>query len=314
VGILETNLSHLHTEQLSRIYDNLDMSSTLEILHMMNEADKTVPRAIGEALPMVEQAINLIVEKLQKGGRLFYVGAGTSGRLGILDASECPPTFNTPPSLVHGIIAGGSQAVFESVEEAEDQPLFAISDLKNTNFTSVDVVVGIAASGRTPYVVGALQYAKKIGAGCISLSCNPHAVISSIADVAIEVDTGPEVLMGSTRLKAGTAQKLVLNMLSTVTMIRLGKTYRNLMVDLQCTNEKLLERSKRIIMLATNIDYDEATKALDEGGGRVKTAILMVQKGVDKATAESLLQKAHGFLRNALGEAIPSEEGEEFGI
>lgn len=274
---------------------------------MMNEADKTVPLAVEKVLPVTRQAVDLIVERLQGGGRMLYVGAGTSGRLGILDAAECPPTFNTPPSLVHALIAGGHQAVFESVEEAEDQPSFAVEDLKQIGLSSADAVLGIAASGRTPYVVGALEYAKQMGAASIALTCNPNAIISRYADVAIEVDTGPEVLMGSTRLKAGTAQKLVLNMISTATMVRLGKAYHNLMVDLQCTNEKLVERSKRIIMLATDITYEQAAKALDAAGGRVKTAILMVQKGVDKVTAEALLQDADGFLRYALGEANPAE-------
>jgi N-acetylmuramic acid 6-phosphate etherase len=305
VGDLKSILANLHTEQPNPAYDNLDVSSTREILQMMNEAEKSVPEAVAKVLPDIERAVELTVRQLQSGGRLIYVGAGTSGRLGVLDASECPPTFNTPPTLVRALIAGGTQAVFESVEEAEDQPLAAAADLQGIGLTAKDVVVGIAASGRTPYVIGALEYANQVGAATIALSCNPNAVISSLATVAIEVDTGPEVLMGSTRLKAGTAQKQVLNMISTATMVRLGKVYRNLMVDLQCSNEKLLERSRRIIMLATGVSYDEAAKALEAAGGRVKTAILMIRKGIDRAAAEALLNEAGGFLRYALGEAVP---------
>ncbi|CAM3779848.1 N-acetylmuramic acid 6-phosphate etherase [Alicyclobacillus pomorum] len=305
---LDVIWTELLTEQPNPDTPDLDSFSALDIVTKMNEFDRSVPDAVGKVLPTVAQAINCIVDKLKEGGRLFYVGAGTSGRLGILDAAECPPTFNTPPDLVQAVIAGGTGAIFQALEHAEDHPEFGAADLRDGGVCGADVVVGIAASGRTPYVIGALQYARSVGAATISLACNVNARVSQYADIAIEVNTGPEILMGSTRLKAGTAQKLVLNMLSTGTMIRLGKVYRNLMVDVKATNEKLVERSKRIIMLATGVPYDVAARALSDAEGHVKLAIIMLQKQVDKPTARSLLDRADGFLRKALqADAHPRE-------
>lgn len=292
----------LQTEQSHPRYSCLDVSSTRELLWMMNEADLTVPMAVEKALPSIEQAVEMIVERLKRGGRLFYIGAGTSGRLGVLDAAECPPTFSTPPGQVVGLIAGGRDAMFEAVEEAEDNSQLAPLDLEGFNLTKDDVVVGISASGRTPYVIGGLNYAQSIGSATIGLSCNTKSEVSQYADVPIEVETGPEVLSGSTRLKAGTAEKLVLNMLSTASMFRLGKVYHNLMVDMKVTNEKLLERAKRIVMVSADVDYVAAEKALEAADGHVKRAILMVKKSVDKAVADKLLDEANGFLRIALGE------------
>ncbi len=287
----------LTTEQPDKNYENLDTSTSLEIATMMNQADKAVPEAVAKSLPQIAKAIDLITERLKKGGRLFYTGAGTSGRLGILDAAECPPTFGTDPEFVQAIIAGGDKALYKAVEGAEDSFELGEEELKEHGLQSQDVVVGIAASGRTPYVIGALTYARASGAATISLACNAEAKISSIADVAIEVITGSEVLMGSTRLKAGTAQKLVLNMLSTGSMVKLGKIYRNLMVDLTASNEKLVERSKRIITFATGVSYDEAAQALMEANGHVKTAIVMIKRKVDALSAQNLLEQSEGFLR-----------------
>jgi N-acetylmuramic acid 6-phosphate etherase len=292
----------LQTEQVHPKYDRLDISSTSEILQMMNEADHTVPAAVAKVIPEITRAVELIVDSLRQGGRLFYIGAGTSGRLGVLDAAECPPTFSTSPALVQGLIAGGHKAMFEAVEGAEDNAFSAQEDLAAVHLAAKDVVVGITASGRTPYVIGGLSYARTIGASTISISCNPGSKVSTYADVAIEVHTGPEVLSGSTRLKAGTAEKLVLNMLSTASMVRLGKAYRNLMVDLRVTNEKLLERAKRMVMVAAGVDYTTAERTLEEANGHVKTAILMARKGVDKTSADQMLAEANGFLRYALGE------------
>ncbi len=294
--------NHLDTEQSNPRYNQLDISSTEQILALMNEADEGVPLAVARALPDVARAVDLIVGRLRRGGRLVYMGAGTSGRLGVLDAAECPPTFSTSTNVVVGLIAGGREAMFEAAEEVEDHPLSAHADLAALGLSNLDVVVGVTASGRTPYVLGGLGYARKLGAGTVAVSCNLGAMVSQEAEIAIEIDTGPEVLMGSTRLKAGTAEKLVLNMLSTASMVRLGKAYHNLMVDLKVTNEKLTERAKRIIMMATGVTYSDAASALAAAEGHVKMAILMVKRQVDAATAEQLLQEANGFLRLALGE------------
>jgi N-acetylmuramic acid 6-phosphate etherase len=299
-----SSIWELQTEQSHPRYAGLDVSSTRELLWMMNEADHTVPAAVRNALPSIEQAVDIIVERLKRGGRLFYIGAGSSGRLGVLDAAECPPTFSTPPGQVVGLIAGGQDAMFEAVEEAEDSAQSASEDMEAFGLSKDDVVVGITASGRTPYVIGGLRYAQKVGSAAIAVSCNTKSEVSQYADVPIEVETGPEVLSGSTRLKAGTAEKLVLNMLSTASMFRLGKVYHNLMVDLKVTNEKLLERAKRIVMVSADVDYQAAEAALEAADGHVKTAILMVKKGVDKARADTLLAEANGFLRIALGEDI----------
>ncbi len=296
------SLRHLHTEQSDPQYANLDISGTTDILIMMNEADRAVPVAVAQVLPSVAQAVEVIVGALKQGGRLIYIGAGSSGRLGVLDAAECPPTFSTPPEQVQGLIAGGPESMFRAVEDAEDNFASAQADLQAIQLTERDVVVGITASGRTPYVMGGLTYAGQLGSATVSLSCNLNAEASRLTDVAIEVDTGPEVLMGSTRLKAGTAEKQIVNMLSTATMVRLGKVYHNLMVDLKVTNEKLAERAKRMVMQAADVDYVFAERMLQEADGHVKTAIVMARKGVDKGTAGQLLAEADGFLRIVLRE------------
>lgn len=293
----------LHTEDASNLYQELDSKPVSEIVRVMNEADKTVADAVERASGDIVRAVELVVSKMQTGGRLFYVGAGTSGRLGVLDAAECPPTFNTPPDLVQGVLAGGNQAMFQAVEQAEDAYEQGKQELRSRAVSGSDVVVGITASGRTPFVIGALDYARSVGAATISLACNPDSAVSSHADVAIEVDTGAEVLAGSTRLKAGTAQKMVLNTMSTATMISLGKVYRNLLVDLKATNYKLVERSKRIHMLATDSTYEDAEQQLLAADGNLKAAILMTEVGVDKETAEDLLAASNGFLRTALEKA-----------
>lgn len=297
---MEAIWSQLLTEQPSDELSGLDLATPLEIVTAMNTADKTVAQAVEAALPQVAAAVDAIVLKLRAGGRLFYVGAGTSGRLGVLDAAECRPTFNTPPELVQAIMAGGPAALLEAVEGAEDSEELAAQDLNKRQVCAADVVVGVTASGRTPYVIAALDYARSVGARTVSITCNQCALISEHADVAIEVPTGAEILMGSTRLKAGTAQKMVLNMISTATMIRLGKSYRNLMVDLNASNGKLRERSLRIIMFATGLSYDRSAEALSRADGSLKRAILMILKDVDQQTADQLLDDAKGSLRAAL--------------
>jgi len=296
-------LNYLQTEQTDERYTKLDRMSTSELLSLMNEADRTVPEAVGRVLPHIDRAVELITSRLVEGGRLVYIGAGTSGRIGLLDAAECPPTFGVTAEQVQALLAGGEQALSHAFEDAEDRTDAAREDLQHILLTDRDVVVGIAASGRTPYVIGGLTYARQLGSATVALSCNLAAPISALADVAIEVDTGPEVLMGSTRLKAGTAQKLVLNMLSTACMIRLGKTYRNLMVDLLVTNEKLAERARRMVVLATNLDDVTAEQWLSAANGHVKLAILMARTGLALADAEQRLAAVGGILRLALAEA-----------
>ncbi|MBY6273211.1 MAG: N-acetylmuramic acid 6-phosphate etherase, partial [Bacillaceae bacterium] len=246
-------LEQLTTEKRNPNTMDIDQMSIKEILQIMNKEDQSVPIAINKEIDKIESAIQMVIDSFRRGGRLIYIGAGTSGRLGVLDAAECPPTFGTDPAMVQGIIAGGKEAFTRAVEGAEDNEQMGGDDLKAIRLTNLDTVVGIAASGRTPYVIGALKYAKSIGAKTVSISNNKNSIIGTLADVAIEVETGPEVLTGSTRLKAGTAQKLILNMISTVSMIGIGKVYKNLMVDVRPTNHKLIERSKRIIMEATGV-------------------------------------------------------------
>ncbi|CAA7602258.1 N-acetylmuramic acid 6-phosphate etherase/phosphogluconate dehydratase [Acididesulfobacillus acetoxydans] len=299
----------LQTEQSDPRYADLDISTTRDLLHIMNEADLTVPLAVSQALPAVECAVDLIVTHLKCGGRLIYIGAGTSGRIGVLDAAECPPTFRTSPDQVIGLIAGGRRAMFDAVEQAEDEAITARADLEQVHLCADDVVVGLTASGRTPYVVGGLKYAKMVGSGTVAVSCNPHAAASQYADVPIEVSTGPEVLSGSTRLKAGTAEKLIVNMLSTASMFRLGKVYHNLMVDLKVTNRKLLKRARHMVMTTADVDLPTAERVLKQANDHVKTAILMAKTGVDKSTAEAKLADADGILRIALGEANNTVEG-----
>lgn len=293
-------LEKLTTELRNPNSLDLDQKSIREILELMNREDATISLAIREVLDKIEIVVNYVVQAFQNGGRLIYVGAGTSGRLGILDASECPPTFGVDKNLVQGIIAGGLKAVTDAVEGAEDNEHAGGEDLKRISLTNKDVVIGIAASGRTPYVIGALKYAKEIGAKTASISNNANSKIGEIADVAMEVVTGPEIITGSTRLKAGTAQKLVLNMISTTSMIKIGKVYENLMVDVQPTNEKLIERSKKIIMEATGVDYGTAEAYFEKANHQVKAAIVMILLNCSYDDAKLKLENAQGFIRNTI--------------
>lgn len=295
-------LGTLATESIDPRYDTIDSKSVEELAHLMNEADAQVPTAVRNSIDQIVPAITTVVEHLRGGGRLFYVGAGTSGRIGILDASECPPTFSTPPELVQGIIAGGDAAITTAIEGAEDDPDAGAREMQERGVTPKDVVVGIASSGRTPYVLGAISYARKVGAGTIGLSCNSDSALSRAAEHAIEVEVGPEFISGSTRLKAGTAQKLVLNMISTISMIRLGKTYGNLMIDVKATNDKLYERAIRIVSSVAGASREDALLALDSVDFNVKLAIIRIRRGVDVNEATALLEAADGNLRRVIGE------------
>ncbi|WP_298721550.1 N-acetylmuramic acid 6-phosphate etherase [uncultured Oceanisphaera sp.] len=279
---------------------HIDRQSTLEILTTINTQDKQVPEAVERVLPAIAAAVDTIVAAFHRGGRLVYMGAGTSGRLGVLDASECPPTFSVPDDMVVGLIAGGPQAMFRAQEGAEDNEQLGAQDLQRLELNANDVVVGIAASGRTPYVLGGLHYARQQGAATVALACNGDSLIGQAADIQIEPEVGPEVITGSTRLKSGTAQKLVLNMLTTASMIRLGKVYQNLMVDLNASNLKLQARAQRIVMQATGVDEHAAAEALQRADQQVKLAILMLLSGLDKAEAEARLTHGQGVLRRAL--------------
>lgn len=292
-------LENLTTEARNERTMSLDEMSVAELLTVMNEEDAKVAGAVKREIPKIAEAVTAITESLRKGGRLIYMGAGTSGRIGLLDAVECPPTFGTSPDQVVGLIAGGSQAFIKAVEGAEDRAELGEADLQHLGLTPNDTVVGLAASGRTPYVIGGLEYAKRIGASTVSISCNKNAVISSKADIAIEIENGPEVLTGSTRLKAGTSQKLVCNMLSTASMIGLGKVYGNLMVDVQPTNEKLADRAKRIVMEATACEAQTAANALNLAEGKPKPAILMILTGCTYAEALEKLEQSRGFIGKA---------------
>jgi len=298
-NLLQT-LSTLITEQRNPNSMNVDSLSALEIVRLMNEEDKQVPVAIEKCLPQIAQAVECIVAAFQQGGRLVYIGAGTSGRLGVLDASECPPTFGVSPEIVKGIIAGGERALRHPIEGAEDSKTQAVVDLQTIQFSSKDVLVGIAASGRTPYVIGALEYAKSLGSVTVSIASNPNSAMANIVDIAIDTVVGPEVLTGSSRLKSGTAQKLVLNMLTTASMILMGKCYQNLMVDVQASNEKLKARAIRIVMQATDCDKALAEETLKQADQNAKLAIMMILSGLDRAQAEALLEKHHGKLQLAL--------------
>lgn len=289
----------LETEKRHPQSMNLDGLSIAELTRLMNQQDATVPEAIKQVLPNIEAMIEAVVKRLKAGGRLFYIGAGTSGRLGVLDAAECIPTFGTSPELVQGVMAGSTKALVEAVEGAEDSEELAQEDLKKRQLTAKDIVIGIAASGRTPYVIGGLTYAKEMGAATGSIANNSSAKISDYADYPVEVETGAEILTGSTRLKAGTAQKLILNMVSTISMVKLGKAYQNLMVDVQASNEKLVDRSKRIIVEATGVSYDEAEKVFDEARS-VKLAIVMILSGASKEQAARTLEEKEGFVREAI--------------
>ncbi|MCW7942358.1 N-acetylmuramic acid 6-phosphate etherase [Streptomyces hygroscopicus] len=300
---LRAELETLTTEAFRPELAEIDQLQTLEIAKIMNGGDATVPAAVAARLPQIAAAIDDIAQRMARGGRLVYAGAGTAGRLGVLDASECPPTFNTDPSQVVGLIAGGPGAMVTSVEGAEDSRELAAADLDALNLTDRDAVVGISASGRTPYAVGAVEHARARGALTIGLSCNAGSALAAAADHGLEIVVGPELLTGSTRLKAGTAQKLVLNMLSTITMIRLGKTYGNLMVDVRASNDKLRARSRRIVALATGATDEEIERALAAADGEVKNAILTILSGVDGPSATRLLAESGGHLRTALEKA-----------
>lgn len=294
------NLDKLTTETRNHQTMNLDELTTSEVVQLMNEEDKKVACAVEKELPSISKVAEAIIESFKKGGRLIYMGAGTSGRLGVLDAAECVPTFSVDPTMVQGLIAGGMKAMTVAVEGAEDSATLGKEDLQHIELTENDVVLGIAASGRTPYVIGALTYANEIGATTASLSCNKDAEISRYATLPIEVEVGPEILTGSTRLKSGTAQKLVLNMLSTSSMIGIGKVYQNLMVDVKPSNEKLVERSKRIIMQATDCSYEQASQAFTSANQQVKTAIVMILTDSTKEEAEQKLVESQGFVRNTM--------------
>ncbi|TRW44191.1 N-acetylmuramic acid 6-phosphate etherase [Georgenia yuyongxinii] len=293
-------LSSLTTEEVSTTGADLDTLSTLELVREMNAEDAKVPPAVGAQAPAIAAAVDGIVERMRRGGRLIYVGAGTAGRIGVLDASECPPTFGTDPGLVVGLIAGGPDAIHRAIENSEDDQDAAAAELAGLGLTDRDVVVGISASGRTPYVVGGLDHARSVGALTVAISQNAGSAIAALADVPIEVVVGPEIVAGSTRLKSGTAQKLVLNMLSTLSMVRLGKTYHGIMVDLQATNEKLQARSVRTVMGATGVGAGEAAAALAGADGSVKGAILVLLTGLAPAQTRSALDRAGGILRVAI--------------
>lgn len=293
-------LENLTTEKRNDSTMHLDEMTVMDILEVMNREDQTVAQAVSKELCHIEQAVQMVVNAFKHGGRLIYLGAGTSGRLGILDAVECVPTFGSSSDMVQGLIAGGLEAFTEAVEGAEDDEQLGEEDLKQITLTEKDVVVGIAASGRTPYVIGALKYAQQIGAKTISIACNKQAPISQHAVVAIEVHTGPEILTGSTRLKAGTAQKLVLNMISTASMIGIGKVYKNLMVDVLPTNYKLVERSKRIIMQAVDVDYRVAEEYYEKANHDVKAAIVMILLHCSYDAAKEKLLTANGFVQKSI--------------
>lgn len=294
------NLNTLLTEKRNPYTLNIDKVSTLEMCMLLNEEDKRASMAVHKALPQIAQAVDAITQRLQEGGRLFYIGAGTSGRLGILDAVECPPTFSTDPEMVQGLIAGGYKAIFKAQEGAEDSLTLAREDLQAKKLTAKDCVVGIAASGRTPYVFGGLRYANMQKALTVSISCSPDSPIGEEAQIAIYALTGPEAITGSTRLKAGTAQKMILNMLSTCTMVKLGKVYSNLMVDVKSSNQKLAERARHIVIEATNCTRLQAVEALKQTDGKVKPAILMVLTGLSYDKVNQLLEKNNGFIAKAL--------------
>ncbi|GEP75370.1 N-acetylmuramic acid 6-phosphate etherase [Weissella thailandensis] len=293
-------LTNLTTEKRNQQTMNLDSLTIHEAAILMNNEDQKVGLAVAEALPAIENAIAKTTASLQSGGRIIYMGAGTSGRLGVLDAAECVPTFGVSPDTVIGLIAGGNKAMIHAVEGAEDSLTLGPSDLKNLNLTKNDTVVGIAASGRTPYVIGGLDYAKSVHAATVSLALNTDALISQHADTPIEVNVGAEFLTGSTRLKSGTAQKMVLNMISTISMIGIGKVYKNLMVDVQPTNEKLVERAKHIIMEATDCSFEVAEQTFIVANQNVKVAIVMILTGVDRNESEEKLRQANGFINKSV--------------
>ena len=297
---LMSELGRLVSEGRNPRTVDIDLLPTIDVLRKINDEDRLVPAAVEKVLPEITAAVDRIVLAFQKGARLVYIGAGTSGRLGVLDASECPPTFGVPEGMVVGLIAGGPDALVRSLEGAEDDPKMGSKALQEIGLTADDVVVGIAVSGRTPYVIGGLNYARQVGAATVALSCNPASTIAGIADIAISPVVGPEVLTGSTRLKSGTAQKLVLNMLTTASMIRIGKSFQNLMVDLNPSNKKLVARAIRIVMQTTGCTAQQAKQALAQTGNDVKLAILVTITGLDVEAARTAVGKAGGFLRKAI--------------
>ena len=293
-------LNQLITEQRNPNSMQLDSLSAQELVALINREDQQVALAVEKCLPQIASAVEKIIAAFEHGGRLVYVGAGTSGRLGVLDASECPPTYGVKPEMVVGLIAGGDHALRHPIEGAEDNVQQGQADLEEISFSAQDVLVGIAASGRTPYVLGALNYAKQLGATTVSIASNPNSKMAEVADIAIETVVGPEVLTGSSRMKSGTAQKLVLNMLTTASMVLIGKCYQNLMVDVEASNQKLKARALKIVMDATECDKDAAADVLSKAKGQVKLAILMQLSGLDAFEAQSLLDKSNGKLRQAL--------------
>jgi len=294
-------LKKIATEQRNPNTMNIDSLSTLDMIKLINREDYRVAEAVTLVTEQIAQAVDVIADRLSKGGRLIYCGAGTSGRLGILDAVECPPTYSTEPEMVQGLIAGGYPAIFKAVEGAEDSKELGVEDMKGINFAAGDVLVGVAASGRTPYVLGCMEYARELGAATVAVTCCPGSVLDTYADIGIAPAPGPEVVTGSTRMKSGTAQKMVLNMLSTGAMIKLGKVYGNLMVDVKPSNEKLIRRCVTIVCAATECDEATATAALEACEYRPKTAIVMVCLGVDAEEANALLGKAEGRIAKVLG-------------
>ena len=297
---MKMDLTQWITESRNPASAEIDTLSTLDMLRVINQEDQKVALAVEKTLPQVAQAVDVISTAFQSGGRLIYMGAGTSGRLGILDASECPPTYGSSPDLVVGLIAGGHPAILKAVENAEDNSALGEADLQSLNLTDKDVVVGIAASGRTPYVLGGMAYAKALGATVVAIACNPNSLMEQAADIAITPVVGPEVVTGSSRMKAGTAQKLILNMLTSGAMIRSGKVFGNLMVDVEATNAKLIKRQTHIVVEATGCGEEEAERALQACQRHCKTAILMILAELDAKQAHTLLTEHHGFLRQAL--------------
>lgn len=295
-------IKNLTTEQRNEKSMDIDARSIREVLEIINSEDKTVPLAVEKELPYIEKAVEYVLEAFKNGGRLLYFGAGTSGRIGVVDAAECPPTYGTHPELVQGFIAGGKEAMFAAQEGAEDKEEYGANDILKVNVTPKDVVCGIAASRRTPYVIGAVKKARELGAKTIYVTCNPRSEFNIDVDVAICAVVGPEVIMGSTRMKSGTAQKLILNMITTTAMIKNGKVYENMMIDLMMTNNKLKERSKRIVMTITGLSYDESEKYLNAAKGHVKTALVMILANVDYENAKRRLTLSEGIVRKAIEE------------
>lgn len=303
-------MSGMTTEATNPASETIDTLSPIEFVRLMNGEDALVAQAVGREAAAIAQAVRVIADRIRNGGRLIYIGAGTSGRLGVLDASECPPTFSTPPELVVGLIAGGDSALRKSAEGIEDHPEIAVEDLDRVALNSADVLVGIATSGRTPYVIGAVQHAREIGAFAIGLACNKDSALAQAADLMITPVVGPEIISGSTRMKAGTATKMVLNMLTTGTMVQLGKTYGNLMVDLRATNSKLIARSRRILASLTSVTESVAEQRLATCNGELKTAVVMIQRKVSPSSARQLLAESGGQLRLALEHPLPRDSGE----